>query len=149
MATLSQSTSRVIWGENYWIDPALLKLSIGIYLLCKTICPNRWCKHFRKVGASRIFWIWLCHYLWAIAWQDYTSQDHFCSIINQASCLNLGTSSTHDDELVTCPERDKGSVLNHGWSLSKLCFDATDTSLAEWFSKGSLWVYVHIFIWCL
>ena len=61
--------------------------------------------------------------------QDHTSQDHFCSVINEFPVWNSKSVTPQWWDLTSCPERDTGFgpwVRNHRWSLAMALASAMD-----------------------
>ena len=58
----------------------------------------------------------------SVAIQDHTSQDHFCSVINEFPVWNSKSVTPRWWDSTSCPERDTGfgpRVRNRRWSLAK------------------------------
>ena len=65
----------------------------------------------------------------SVAIQDHTSQDHFCSVINEFPVWNSKSVTPRWWGLTSCPERDTGFgpwVQNHRWSLARALASAMD-----------------------
>ena len=61
--------------------------------------------------------------------QDHTSQDHFCSVINEFPVWNSKSVTPRWWDSTSCPERDTGfgsQVRNHRWSLARVPASAMD-----------------------
>ena len=65
----------------------------------------------------------------SVAIQDHTSQDHFCSVINEFPVWNSKSVTPRWWDSTSCPERDTGfgsQVRNHRWSLARVPASAMD-----------------------
>ena len=68
--------------------------------------------------------------------QDHTSQDHFCSVINEFPVWNSKSFKPRWWDKVSHPEREAAEKIHFFWALMiaccKLLFAAMDEKQSEW-----------------
>ena len=72
--------------------------------------------------------------------QDHTSQDHFCSMINEFPVWNSKSFKPRWWDKVSHPEREAAQKIHFFWALMIACFKFFLGTMDE---KQSEWHYLH------